>query len=112
MILIPAPGVRGREHAHELAQAFSQILGAPVQQALEMKGPEVKQRRLNIQERSLREFVCREEFTSVASPARRLILIDDVVTSGATAEAAREALGLAQIEVWCLAYRSRLAARG
>jgi len=110
LVLIPAPSPVGRKHALEFALGFAPLLGAEVVEVLRMGEESRKQRTKNRRERSQRTLFMAEEFSNWEAKKHHVILVDDIVTTGSTAEAARTILGLSHLEVWCLAYRRRLAA--
>ena len=102
--LIPVPSARPRNHARGFAREIARWSGWPVVEALSATGgTRAAQKQLSRGARRGRRFVrsC-ETLPRDAS----LILVDDVITSGATAEAAFRALGRpANFRVWCLADR-------
>ena len=104
-VLLPCPSTRRKDHAKALAIELSQILGVPVVQALMTEKSHKSQKQKS---RSEREKIV---FQKTASLRRKhVIFIDDIVTTGATAKAAKKALGLTEgFEVWCLAHRRQLA---
>lgn len=103
-VFVPCPSSQARLHSQTLAGAFSEILGFPVIDSLQSDAQEsqkVKSReaRERLQLRNCHDF-----------RQHNVIFIDDVVTTGATARSARNAIGSCQsFQVWCLAHRSSLA---
>jgi ComF family protein len=81
---------RGRQPAHDLARALGERWGLPVAHLLERTRPVARQAGLS---REARRRNTRGAFRArtVAVP-RRIVLVDDVYTTGATADAAATAL--------------------
>src|SRR5262249_8267949 len=98
-VFVPIPS-RGPNHAAGLAKALSEWSGFPVREALHLTEDRV-QKRLSRQHRQEIHFEC---LTPVKCKIpRRTIVIDDIVTTGATARAAYRALGSQPFtQVWCL----------
>ena len=113
-LLIPCPNAnKSRDHALKWAQAIAFYSFGPLTQALEIEkkpasGP---QKRKTHKERRTIEFALSEKLTDRKHLDRfeKIIFLDDVVTSGATAKAAHRALGSPEkFEVWCLGHRLSL----
>lgn len=87
--LVPIPSKTGLpDHAFGLATALNQLTGWPVEEILRFKA-QGHQRQLNRRQRSLTEITKIKR----KKTASRYVLVDDVVTSGATLHAAFRALG-------------------
>lgn len=120
-VIVPVPSHwrrrlwRGFDQAAVLARELSRLTGIPAAQALRrtrhttvQAGLTRRQRRMNI--RGCFQTVLREKIRG-----RRVLLIDDVFTTGATANAAAEALkaaGAAHVGVFTLARADRAAGSG
>lgn len=112
LVLVPMPSPTGRLHALHFARGFAEELGAEVCDYLRLDGApaHAEQKNLRRWSRRRRRLRCREDITLSELKAKTIVLIDDVVTTGSTVRAARQALRLDQAEVWCLADRRHLAA--
>jgi len=105
-VFLPCPNSKGRNHALIWANSLSKLLGIPVIQALESMPGSSSQKHKSRSERQKIEFIKKAILRH-----KHVIFIDDIITTGATATAAKKALGLtAGFEVWCLAHRRQLAA--
>jgi predicted amidophosphoribosyltransferase len=103
-ILVPCPAKGDRKHSQVLAQAFSSLLGLPVYDVLENGSQSPQKGRLK-RDRERILLTAKVQF-----PDKHVIFIDDIVTTGATAQAAANALKPNRgFEVWCLAHRRQLA---
>jgi len=94
---------RGHHPAEQLARELGRRWSLPVEPFLVRSGPSKRQRGLGRLER--RDNV-RDAFRPAAAAPRRVCLVDDVYTSGATANAASLALkksGARRVEVVCFA---------
>jgi predicted amidophosphoribosyltransferase len=103
-IVVPVPSskVGAKDHAYILAKCISQELNLPFWDGLEWVNKSTNQKFLNKTER----FVSQMKKTKELNRKLNVILIDDLVTTGATALAARKVLkGPNPIEVWSLACR-------
>jgi ComF family protein len=112
-VLVPVPlhAVRRRERGYDqaalLAREFADRAGAPDAAALRRTRPTRQQARLG---RAARRDNVAGAFAAVRPrlvEGRRVALVDDVVTTGATLEACLQALrhaGARSVEAWCLAY--------
>lgn len=96
---------RERDHAWHLAERFARLWRAPLWDGLEIEPDSyahLPQKRKTAVERRKRRFRAHHEPPSEMA----WVMIDDVVTSGATARAVYEAIGRPkQFEVWTLAAR-------
>ena len=103
-LLVSSESTSGKKHAQNFAQALSKYLGYPHLCPLAPKRGYKNQRELNRQERSQRELQASVEFSKPRDT--RIIFVDDVVTTGKTAQAAYRALKEpSDFEVWSLIYR-------
>jgi len=119
-LLIPIPGWKAKARANPLPQLLCRSLQRPCVPVLKRCRPTVGQHHLNRRQRLLNQQgsfqVLRErhatvgEVETLSSNAAQVWLVDDIVTSGATVMAARDALqtaGIVTQGVICLA-RTRL----
>ncbi len=103
-ILVSSESSSGKKHAQNFAGALSSYLGYPHICPLKPKQMGTNQRELKRLERSQREFELSVEFSKPHQT--RIIFVDDVVTTGQTAQAAYRALKEPyDFEVWSLIYR-------
>lgn len=89
---------RGFDHAEEIAIHVAKILGVPARPLLAREAAE-DQRRLSREQRALNAG---RGFSAVGKPPDRVLLVDDVFTTGATLDAAAGALldaGAASVRV-------------
>lgn len=109
LVPVPMPASswlrRGRNQATLLAQPLARALSIPIaHQLVSRTHKRVDQHTLGAAERAqLRSDV----FRVLARPPRRLAIVDDVLTTGATTAALTRALlqaGAQEVHVWCLAY--------
>lgn len=99
-VFVPIPS-HSRNHALGFARALAQLTGWPVCEALGLGTHSSTQKNLT-RERRL-EVHFEREIWSPASEAATTIVVDDVVTTGATIHAAFHALGRPQsFQAWCL----------
>jgi ComF family protein len=112
VVAVPATsryrGERGYHPAALLGGALARRLGVPFAEHRLRKVRETE--RQSLLPLARRAANVRRAFAVSGSPARRVLLVDDVATSGATARecAARlRAAGAASIVVWCFARASR-----
>ena len=98
---------RGYDQAEALARAFAARAGAPVVDALVRRRATRQQARLSAAERRANVAGAFALTRPSLVHGRRVVLVDDVVTTGATIEAAALALveaGPRTVELWGVAY--------
>lgn len=102
IVPIPSSKVGERDHAYQIANIISQELGLQLWSGLRWKDKITNQKFLKKSERFVASMIKNEDF-----PRKKpVILIDDLVTTGATVTAAYKALKSPnQTEVWALACR-------
>lgn len=115
-VLVPPPrSSEGRCHALHFAEGIAQLIGLEVFDVLRHRPPQQNrdvdfpaQKARDKEQRKLRTFYKFSELPSQCIP----IIVDDIVTTGGTAQAAWQALGrMENAQVWCFAHR-QLAGRG
>jgi ComF family protein len=107
--LVPIPmskqrlQARGMNHAHLLAKALSRQWQIPIWAGLSRPQDTTRQQTLD---RHARLHNLQHAFASQSPTPKRLLLIDDVLTTGATLQTARQCLiraGAQQVDAWVLA---------
>lgn len=104
LLIVPVPSskVGEKDHAYQIANIISQELEVDLWNGLIWENKRTNQKFLKKTER----FVSSIAKTEDLPRGKQVILIDDLVTTGATASAAFKAIkSLNQIEVWALACR-------
>ena len=98
---------RGYDQSEALAQAFAPLAGAPMGRWLRRRRATRQQARLGARERAANLAGAFEVTAPGLARGRRIAVVDDVVTTGATGTAACEALvaaGARRVELWAIAY--------
>lgn len=110
-VFIPAPPrtYQQQDHAFQLAKGFAELIGAPVVSPLfRLDGKAQKSRTRD--ERAEIQVGLHKNYIPNEFGRKRVIWVDDVLTTGSTALACYQALGRPpRFEVWVLSYRSLLA---
>jgi predicted amidophosphoribosyltransferase len=105
VIFVPIPSSRERKHSLYFATALAQKLDGTVIQALSVaqkNNANIEQKRKSKTERQRVSFEINEEFTDVLRGTAKIVLVDDVITTGASYQAAYNALNVLSenIELW------------
>lgn len=114
LLFIPIPSRKNRKHSLFFAQGLADKFGGQVLQALRICSQDIReQKQKSRAERQKIRFRVGEEFTELLYNAPRIVLVDDVITTGASYEAAYNVLknhGVwpGNIELWAAFYRERL----
>lgn len=98
-VWVPIPS-RGPNHALGMAKAFSRVVGGEVADILQLSKPHAYQKTLGREDRRQITF---EAIEPSCTDFRDVMIVDDIVTTGSTMEAAYKALGRPNnCEAWCL----------
>lgn len=114
VIFIPIPSRKKRKHSLYLAQGLAEKLGGEVIEALQTSALDsLEQKQKSKTERRKITFTLNEEFTERLRLAPTIVLVDDVITTGASYEAAYNVLKNHQvcpenIELWTAFYREAI----
>lgn len=104
IILVSSESLTGRRHSQRWGQALAKVLKIEHRCLLRPVKSSRLQKNAGISRRRLRAFECLEEISSLRK--KKIIFVDDVVTTGYTALAVYKALGRPPLfEVWSLLYR-------
>ncbi len=115
LVVPPSAREAAFDHGFAWGSALSEVLGlrieSPFEFATEGKANDLTslapQKRLAVRERFERQFKLKEGIRPLSS---KIVFVDDLITSGATALAAQKALiSPANFEVWTIARRPKLA---
>lgn len=110
-VLVPIPSRKGRRHSKYFAQGLVHHYGGSILPALNVINTNDKeQKQKSKEERFKIQFSLNEEFTEQLRLATKVILVDDVITTGASYKAAYTVLknhGVwpENIELWTAFYR-------
>lgn len=114
-VIIPVPGHQRKEayHTQYFAQALAKKIQIPVVNCLRNQRQMESQKESDLRNRALAMFQFNEEFTQEISQADRVILIDDIITSGHTLKACLRALKpylkpRSQVEIIALLSREKI----
>jgi predicted amidophosphoribosyltransferase len=104
-LLVPIPSrQRPANHALGFARALHDLTGWPVAELLKVSDTHAQKRRTREQRRHRRIELIEGSFCNKSTS---VLLLDDIVTTGSTVQAAYRALGRPRdTQVWCLADRS------
>lgn len=108
--VVPAPSKKrgAKDHAFVLAQEYANILGYPLVNPL-VRIDQGAQRGRSRQERTQIRVELDKNYKPEQFASAKIIWVDDVLTTGATAEACHKAMGSPKnFSVWTLAYRAFL----
>jgi predicted amidophosphoribosyltransferase len=106
-VLIPVPSKTKKEdHAFWFCRELSTLTGIPMLKALAYPPNAKSQKRKSRRERRQIRFDLAENISFEGLKVSHVILVDDIVTTGETALAARRALRPLSFEVWALASRA------
>lgn len=111
VVFIPIPSRKQRKHSLYFASGLAQYFGGVVMPVLKIATPDSsEQKRKSKEERRKIRFTLNEEFTERLRLIRMIVLVDDVITTGASYEAAYNVLknnGVCpeNIELWTAFYR-------
>ena len=112
IVIIPAPSGGGQDHAYMLAHSLSQEFKGTLLDIFERKS-EAKQKALSRRDRFNKDFKYKEGLgeneVRLRLKNKRVVFVDDVLTTGATAKVAFEKVGKFSIfTASVLLYRSKL----
>ncbi len=110
-VLVPSPptSLGSRDHAYVIAEALSDLYGGSLRTPLRRTG-DLAQKKLAKTVRKEKQLGLDPDYTPSDLNTRRIIFIDDVITTGSTAQAAFVALGRPRnFSVLAMAYRPLLA---
>ena len=118
LVFVPIPSRKSRQHSLFFAQALAEQCGGIVLEILKIESPvEAEQKAKNREQRHKIRFSLNEEFTEqvyhIGCSDHTLIVVDDVITTGASFEAAYNVLKTAKlcpknIELWAAFRRQSL----
>ncbi len=107
-IIVTPPQEKNGDHAFFWAKALVNQIGAELHLCLAEEKRAEKQKSLSRARRHKREYVLKESYPVEPYQSKRVVFVDDTITSGGTAQAAFNALECpAQFEVWTLVARPR-----
>lgn len=110
-IFVPIPSRKRRRHSTYFAQALAEQCGGKVLSLITMgSADEVEQKAKNREQRHRISFNLNEEFTEQLRLDQTLVIVDDVITTGASFEAAYNVLKTLEvcpknIELWAAFHR-------
>ena len=114
IVFIPIPSRKKRKHSLYLARGLAEQFNGEVVEVLQISALDsVEQKQKSKVERRKINFTLNEEFTERLRLAPIIVLVDDVITTGASYEAAYNVLKnhqvcLENIELWTAFYREAI----
>lgn len=110
IVFVPIPSSGGRKHSVYFADALAKRLQGKMILALDVVASDVEQKQRSKSERQKVKFAFNEEFTEILQSAQTIVLVDDVITTGSSFQAAYNALKVGRvlpenIELWTAFHR-------